>query len=358
MSFHVYNQISAPQDHVYKLVQIPPDLLEIIKAGDQNLQFKAPSATKNHLVVCTDNDTYTVRQMNHSNTVLLINDMLLNPLNTTLKHISQPPADSHLLLGFSLSSYEYELTPTNGYIDVSGVATYTGKDAVTSEKTVADVLADLPIASAKFDREWHLLCGSEVGGRAVLLDPAFVTDVLYTVISHLISKRADVFNPEDVAREIQQDDSRVTLPVVSTVAGKFCVRTADGKWQFENEAVARWFGVETLKHTPGAIADNELLLQWKSSLPPFFIAPLEMRLLHGHYCRPAAGKVRYLARAALSPEIHARIKEMFQMVREWDYDEFLPFVAEFIPATKKADSVLLKYTRKRRVGKRFVVGPR
>lgn len=356
MSFHVYNQISSAQDHVYKLVQIPPDLLALMKAGDQKILFKAPAAAKNHLVVCTDNDTYTVRQMNHSNTVLLVNDMQANPLGATLAHLALPP-EGRLLLGVSLSSYEYELTPTSGYIDVSGIATYTGQGAIASQKTVADVLADLPIARLQFEREWHQICGSEVDGRAVLLGLAFVTDALYSLISHLVAQRVDAFDPAQVAEQVQKDDPRVSAAVVATLAGKFCVRVA-GHYQLDKEAVAQWFGVEALKHSAGAVADNELLLQWKSSLPPFFSAPLEMRLLHGHYCRPAPGKVRYLARAALSPEIHARIKEMFQMVREWDYDEFLPFVAEFIPATKKADSVLLKYSRKRRVGKRFVVGPR
>lgn len=357
MSFHVYNQISAAQDHVYKLVQLPPALLDVMKTGNQKIQFKAPGATKNHLVVCTDNDTYTVRQMNHSNTVLLVNDMSANPLDASLTHRSLAPA-GRVLLGVALSSYEYELTPTDGYIDTSGIATYTGSGPVPSKKTVSDVIADLPIALLQFADQWHLACGSEVDGLAVLLSPAFVTDVLYTVISHLVATRADTFDPVDVASQVQKDDSRVTAPVVATIAGKFCVRTAEGQLQLDEEAVARWFGLEVLKRTPSAVSDNELLLQWKSSLPPFYSAPLEMRLLHGHYCRPEVGKVRYLARAALSPEIHARIKEMFQMVREWDYDEFLPFVAEFIPATKKADSVLLKYSRKRRVGKRFVVGPR
>lgn len=357
MSFHVYNQILTPKDHVYKLVQLPPALLELIKAGDQQLHFKAPESVKNHLVVCTNDDTYVVRQMNHSNTMLILNDMAINPLGVSLAHTTLLP-EGHLLLGVALSSYEYELSATDGYIDTSEIDSYDGSGTTKSQKSVADVLADLPIAPLQFETQWHRLCGSEVDGRAVLLSASFVTDALYTMISYLIANRMDAFEPEKVAPHMLREDPRLTAPIVATLTGRFCSSSTDNQWQLDKESVACWFGVETLKRLATAVPDNELLLQWKSSLPPFFNAPLEMKLLHGNYCRPDAGKVRYLARAALSPEISARIKEMFLIVREWDYDEFLPFVAEFIPPTKKADSVLLKYSHKRRVGKRFVLGPR
>lgn len=356
--FSVYNQISTPQDHVYKLVQLPPSLLELMKSSSsESLEFKAPSSAKNHLVICSDSETYTVRQMNHSNTVLLLNDMAPNPLEKRLDHLVPSEAADRILVGVGLSSYEYELTPTEGYIDTLDVPMYDGTAVPKSAKTVETVLADLPIAREKFRQQWHRILGCEIEGVAVLLSPQFVTDALYTLISVLVAERQTAFDVLDVAPRVQEENPKITSAVVNTLAERFC-RRLNSVYELDETEIATWFGVETLKKTLSPVSDNELLLEWKSSLPPFFTAPLDLALLRGFYCRPVTGKVRYLARNSLSPEIHARIKEMFQMVREWDYDEFLPFVAEFIPPSKKADSVLLKYTRKRRVGKKVLVGPR
>lgn len=356
MSFHLYKPIYTPLDHVYKLVQLPPELLSYIKTSpNEPLQFKSPLSSKTLLVLCTKDTTYTVRQSNHSNTQLLLTDMAINKYKLRLEPFSGPDPLPRLL-GLGQSSYIYELTEAEGNIDPSGVPEYDGTSSEGS-KTLQQVIEDSPIDAAAFLPQWHALRGSEVDKKAVFLAPKFVTDAVYTLISIVIAEKLLLFKPEDVEAKFAQQNSRYTRPILDTLCGMFCSQE-NGLFVMDNSKVARWFGIETLKATPGTLTDKKLLLQWKLSLPPFFNAPLDLKVLQGSYFRPSPNVVQYVDKSKLHGEIHSRIKEMFVMVKEWDYEEFLPFVEEFIPSTKKPESVILKYARRKRVGKKFVVCPR
>ena len=82
--------------------------------------------------------------------------------------------------------------------------------------------------------------------------------------------------------------------------------------------------------------------------------------MRGYYCRPLNEQIQFLNPSTLTPgDMSTRVKELFQIVKEWEYEEFLPFIEEFIPKGKKPESIVLKYAKKKRVGKnRFMVCPR
>lgn len=359
MSFSIYNQLTCPTEYTYKLVQLPKGLVEYIKKdAGKPLQFKAPTDVKNHLAICTDTTTYTVRQMNHSNTQLLVNDMAINNLDRYLEEAG-PETPPRRMLAIGLASYLYELSEAHGNIETVGLPIYDGpgSDLLEATKSLDEVRDDSPIASESFLQHWHALCGSVVDGKAVLLSQKLVTEVLHTIISLMIAADLQNFDVERMAEQAAEHNKYFTEEIVETVAYKFS-NVEDGVFSLDTERVAKWFGIETLRNNNGTFTEKELLLEWKSSLPPFFNASLELKLLLGHYCRPNAGQIRYLRPDSLSGDLHTRIKKMFQIVKEWDYDEFLPFVQGFVPASKKADTIILKYARKRRAGKKFVVCPR
>lgn len=298
--------------------------------------------------------------MNHSNTVLLVNDMSINKYGKTLVGMADKVPNvepNHTLLAIGLSTYQYQLTPTPGYIDATDVPIYDGKTKVDASKTVADIRSDSPIAVSAFPAAWYRIRGCDIDGQAVILSPGLVTDVLHTLISILIAQRLELFTLEDVADRALEQNPIHTENVLVTVTENFCERI-DGKLHLRKAAIAQWFGVETLKSCKQSLPDKELLLKWKSSLPPFFNVLLDLALLHGFYCRPTVGKLRYLPRDSLAGDIQTRVKEMFLIVKDWGWEEFLPYVEEFIPSTKKPEAVILKFARKKRVGKTFVVCPR
>lgn len=362
MSFSVFSQVGNNDDDIYKLIQLPKSLLEYLKTPGNDLEFKAPESTKNQLVLCTDSETYHVRQMNHSNTQFVVEDLSSDKISKQLRYsFNEPELEStNNLLAVGECSYLYELTLIEGEIETQGLPIYDGTDALLEGfhiRTIQDVLNDSPIAGKCFDKKWHSLCGSKIEDRAVILHPSFVTEGLYSLISILIAEKRESFTLDQILPLLMEQNERFTKDVLKTLVGKFCEQE-DMEYKLNKPDITKWFGVMELKKVMTSCSDKDLLLNWKLSLPPFFNALLDLKGLQGHYYRPFVGSVQYLNPSGLSQDIHSRIKEMFKLVKEWDYEEFLPFVKEFIPATKKADAVILKYAKKKRNGKRFTVAPR
>lgn len=362
MSFSVFNQVANNNDDIYKLVQLPKELLEYLKTEDNVLEFKSPVSSKNQLVLCTDSDTYLVRQMNHSNTQLVVEDLSEPGTKKELRYIfgDDQFESPNNLLAVGLCSYLYELTPFSGEIETEDLPIYDGSSALLvtlTPRTTEEVLGDSPIAGNQFYQKWHELGGCNINNQAVILDPAFITEALYAFVSIIIAEKLSAFSIGQISLLISDENPKYTMSVVQTLAGKFC--DLEGTQYTLNSArIAKWFGIMTLKKMATSCTDKDVLLNWKSSLPPFFNALLDLRALHGHYFRPIIGNVQYLNPDGLSMEIHARIKEMFEMCKEWDFDEFLAFIKQFIPSTKKPDAVILKYAKKKRNGKLFIICPR
>jgi hypothetical protein len=52
-------------------LELTPDLYNSVQNGE-NLKIKAPSGNSTELVVCTPSTTFRLRQMNQSNTLMLV----------------------------------------------------------------------------------------------------------------------------------------------------------------------------------------------------------------------------------------------------------------------------------------------
>ncbi|KAL7664780.1 Sister chromatid cohesion protein DCC1 [[Candida] zeylanoides] len=363
--YSLYARTEFPPDHSYKLIQLPPALLRCVEgaAGGAELVIKAPSADAGHLVLCTADETYQLRQMNHSNTVLLVgaNARLEHP------HGAPPPppaaageaaAAATALVSLATLSYEYEPTPTSGHIDTEGLPVFDGGELRGRDISVAELRAVSAISARQFDRQWAALCGSEVRGRAVLLAAPLVTELLSLLLTTLIADGVDyrtaAIDAAAWGARVAPQHASATPAVVRTIVAKF------GATQLDHGAIAAWYGVEQLRrHTAvRAVADGAFLVAWKASLPAFYNVPLDLALLRGHYCRPAPGTLQHLSAASLSTDVAARVKDLFRVAPEWEYDDFVAFLEGYVPAGKKAESVVMKYARKRKAGRRVVVSPR
>lgn len=372
-SYSTYQEIKSPTDHTYKLLQLTPDLLDYIKSNEHGeLLLKSPPILKNHIVLVTDNKTWKMRQMNHSNSVLLLNNMKINKLNKTLEHIIPVEEPTNQLLGIANLAYEYELSKIPGYIEIGNLPTYDGNFEVANEidssRNVEALMNDSPISREEFYKEWYTLCGCEIEGKAVILSKEFITDGLQLLIPILITKdidyKSDAFNINisDISKEMRQQNRLYTQEVTITILHKFCIKHHESSmFKLNNLAVAKWFGIQTLFSTnANLISPKDFLLKWKSSFPPFYNVPIDLSQMRGYYCRPLNEQIQFLNPSTLTPgDMSIRVKELFQIVKEWEYEEFLPFIEEFIPKGKKPESIVLKYAKKKRVGKnRFMVCPR
>ena len=80
---------------------------------------------------------------------------------------------------------------------------------------------------------------------------------------------------------------------------------------------------------------SEFLLNWKTSLPSFYNPPLDISQLAGYYCSPIENKILYVDPESLSENLSQRFKELFELDKSWNYDEFIPFIKSlFLPVKR------------------------
>lgn len=336
--YSVYQQLNEDTNatkYTYKLLQLPSKILNQLESKSTNLYIKSDI---NSLALCTDSETFKLRQMNHSNTVLLLN--------------KEP---DNKLIGFQKTSYEYELTEIKGSIDTSDIPIFNGQTA--QQPIDLRALEDNSICShQEFLSNWYELGGCEIDNGAYIMSADIITELLHLLITKLMSLQVHEFSPEDVSSIITPpyNDSMLT-----SIIHKFCIIESE-KYQLNDLKITQWFGIVEMSKINHKMTDiSEFLLNWKTSLPSFYNPPLDISQLAGYYCSPIENKILYVDPESLSENLSQRFKELFELDKSWNYDEFIPFIKKFVPAGKKVDSIILKYGKKKKVGRdRFIVCPR
>lgn len=367
-SYAVYQQIEAPRDKVYKVVQLPKDFGEHIEEGKDNIVIKSGDDNRNYTVLCTNNKTWKVRQLNHSNTVMLMS----NPNHAYVPrkiepHVKHEEILKNSLFGIANLTYEYELTRSLGYIDDTLLPVYDGKNRIQDGKTVQDLINDSPISEGEFFKHWFCKGGCDINGVAVILADAFLKEALLVIISILISEgvnyrsESPMIKMHELSQAVAQQGIYYSEEVTKTLLNRYGYSSDGGStFTLNNHAIAKWFGIYTLKTMlTTLISPDDFLLKWKSTLPPFYNVPIDLPYLKGYFCRPVTDRIQFLHPETLPLTLAARISELFKVSKEWQYDEFLPFVEPYVPEGKKVESILLKHVRKKRLNNRkFVVCPR
>lgn len=131
MSVNLYNKLEPETG--YKLLQLSDDLLDAFQTGP--VKFKALSDDAGNVVLCSEDKTWVIKQRNHSNTVILMNEFAPtggipeDKINTF--GLPRPGAD---WAGFSTLDSELEPRLVDGSIDVTQLDIYHGKDVPLTRK--------------------------------------------------------------------------------------------------------------------------------------------------------------------------------------------------------------------------------
>lgn len=354
MLYSVYQELKPDADYTYKLLQLPPDLLQTIESGDGDIVLKSTqSQAGNHLVVCNNNTTWKLRQMNHSNHVELLDNVNFN--QRTLPSTDQ----SNKLIGFANLSYEYELTPFSGLINTQNIPIYNGQKQFESI-SMHELLDNSPISSQQFLNHWYRLGGCEINGKAIILSEEWITMIINLILTILISQNFDYQNLQGdidmITNHVIAENNDYTESMVLTILQRFS--SIDGsKFKLNNEEISKWFGKQALSNSPLKLWKiPQFLLFWKSNLPEFYNVSLDLIDLKGYYCRPTEDTIKYIDSKSLSMDPQTRFLQLFKFAPNWEYQEFIPFVEPILQNGKKVDSMIMKYARKKKVTKsKFIV---
>ena len=135
MSKNIYSKLEL--DNSYKLIQLTPDLLEILKGEDKattgkpknNLHFKSLDTLKSNVVLCSNDKTWLLKQKDHSNTVLLLQDFIPDNDYSFLdeKSLYGHPNPTSDFLRFSGMSFEFEPRSIKGQLNLDLISFYLGE---------------------------------------------------------------------------------------------------------------------------------------------------------------------------------------------------------------------------------------
>ncbi|QLG71389.1 hypothetical protein HG535_0B04310 [Zygotorulaspora mrakii] len=378
MSANLYSKLI--HDSSYKLVQLAPDLLETLENTSQSeIKFKAVNNEKSDVVLCSKNKTWLIKEKHHSNTVMLLREFVATGQQTldekSLFGMPQPIND---LLAFSRTTSEYETRPAKGLLNIDHLPIYNGDVGFPTEpaklkfKTLDDVLDNSPASELESFTRWNLLGGCIVNGFPCLLSAEFLSNALHVTLMSVMAESLDLDSLtikdtfEAVNKDMSEGSNPYTKKVIETVLRKYGTKLDKGEkedkenWKLDRQEISRWYGIRALRKyaTKPSLPMEEFLVKWKSTFPPFSPFNIEMKMLGGWYFQPIARNIQYVSKDTLPTDIKERFKMLFRLQSQWDLENIIPFVDELNTKGLKPDIFVMKYARKKRVGKRYIVSSR
>lgn len=336
-------------DRSYKFLELTPDLLKIIEKKKEKLILKAPNDDSD-IVLCTSYATYQIRQRNHSNTVLVMED-------TSGEHKGYLE-EFH---GFASMSSVFETKKVKGSVYVDDLPIYDGVELELKHDSVLidHVRERSAISEKEFDKVWFENNGSALcNGMAVILRDELITKVLHILIMSITA--ADM-NPDELSLievfdTVKEEATEFTIDIVETVLKKFS-EDLNEPLKLDRIKISKWYGVHSLKKYVNnkMLTTSEFLIKWKSEIPPFFQCPLEISLLNGHFVTPLPEKIQYISKDSLPETIQPRLNYLFKLQSTWDLNELIPFISEFNVKDTKFEVFIMKYAKKKKIGKRILV---
>ncbi|KAF2764915.1 hypothetical protein EJ03DRAFT_355359 [Teratosphaeria nubilosa] len=288
--FFVLPEESQPQ---FRLLELPPELLEILTSTDAKpIHFKSSPNAASNLSLCTPTQTYTVRQVNTSNSVYITRP------HATATTNNGPTAPS--IHAIAKSDFTYELAPTKTTLDTvipyirAALPIYTSTGAHQlkpdlAPKTKADLFADIPFSDLECERGWKRLACFELddddnnakgcfipSGEAKL--QAWKSTVQrsheYGIdLTAAFNESLLIDSSSDLARKLSQ-------AILSSVAVDTSASQLDAS---ETVRQAGLWNLEAATQTRGAVKMAEFVGEWKDLLPEKWREMARLEELKGEY---------------------------------------------------------------------------
>ena len=381
MSVNLHSELGLAQSSsTYKLIELNDELLAELrdKSSKDKLQFKSLDKEGSHVVLCSSDKTWIVRQKDHSNLSMVMREDVVDTervLDPSACFGLPPPISDYI--GYARTTYEYETIKTEGQLSLDQVPVYNGsanfaqRESGTPSLSFEDMVNNSPISRKEALVEWHKLAGCTVAGQVCLLSKAFLHKALHVTLMSVLAESLDLdaLTLKEAATAVGKDMDDTFNPysseVVETVLNRFGKITSDSdeepkKWSLNRSMLASWYGVYALEKyaTKTGVLVDEFMLQWKSTFPPFLTCDIDTNMLRGHFFHPQAEQLQYISRDTLSMDPKERFRTLFKLQSSWDLADLEPFITDLNTKHLKIDSFVMKYARRRRVGKTTIVTAR
>ncbi|RUS21597.1 hypothetical protein BC937DRAFT_92141 [Endogone sp. FLAS-F59071] len=353
--------------HKYRLIELPKGLDALLE-DPNNVGLCIKGLPDDDAVLCTSESTFAIREVQLSNSLLLISPMLT-------EEEDDPAVPEIWSVQDNLSSI-VELTPCLPRLerlnDLLGTSMYAGPEAESQHsQTELYTLEDLQTLVQASDTELRMGLRDRnailIGDYYRLIQPAYLHTVLDTLITSATAEDMpfDALRLGDCAQSLQEHG--ISREIVRHCLRSFSETRDKGKvdervdeegdddevYTLSETKVCRFLGLRLLNAERGKSWNlQEFMILWESVVPDQFRVSLD--ILKGyHLLAPLptdptnlhARLITYFSHTDLPLDPARRFAELFAVRRRWTADEIEPYVADLVFDKKRLDAVLLKHTR-------------
>ncbi|CEP14108.1 hypothetical protein [Parasitella parasitica] len=334
----------------YSLIELGSD--ELVDAFESSTKIAIKGLANDEAVLCTESKTFIIRQVNTSNTVLLVN--------------TESTPDQHVIHGATTSTIELvPCTPRLNRIDtLLKESSYSGSENepdIIKNKTLYsyhDLLSIIQASENQLLDALEAKAAFQLDGYYRLFDRNYLHhlfDLLVTnatVHSYDFAQMTLAQAKLCITEEMNAVDQEETVPDQVVVASinafvthRVDVNDDDTRLTFDDAKICRFLG-EWLLSNPRAWELNDFLAVWQKLGHDVFKPKLQhldgLYLLHGDQMETF---IRYFPVADLPTDPRRRFASLFAEKFLWTGEEIEPFLMDLAPLSKEREHLLLKFTR-------------
>ncbi|KAI4239237.1 MAG: hypothetical protein LQ349_000547 [Xanthoria aureola] len=289
----------AHEQQNLRLLELPPILLELLTSQHPSkLSLKSNVSTEEtsgHAVLCSDNQTFQLRQVHSSNSVFLLQPSCIASdadqasashgittvakCEATLEAIPQSIQCTHQLKAAIpvLSNLEVDTIPPS-----------------TLPRGKLAIFDDCPFSVREFEQAWKDICALEVDGQAFRPSSEVLWKVWRSIVSGCILKGFSLDQDIDVsslARTIEEDDVPpfVMRPVVERLRVNNGV-ALHGYLRMSPVESVQWAGtvlLEARTEDGNAMSVAAFFHDWKDGLPESWRRYATLETIKGKFMQPS-----------------------------------------------------------------------
>ncbi|KAI9488097.1 sister chromatid cohesion protein Dcc1 [Zychaea mexicana] len=354
----------------YSLIELSNE--QIAEAIESSGELVIKGLPEDEAVLCTHDQTFGLRQVNTSNSLLLArqempNDPDLHVIDDLSHTVEVVPCLARL------TRLDELLQPTR----YSGQAS---EQINTKKKLYSynDLLSMVQASEAELLRglvERNAFC---LNGKYRILERSFMHGLLDALVTNatIVELNLDAMPVETAIDCIRQyhdengEDDVVPEEVAMACLEAFCDKQLDNTYKMDQEKVCRFMGEVILASARGKEwALDDFTQVWRKLVPDVFSPTMEM--LQGLYVvteRAATTAVfhqqrtqtyiSYFPLSELSVDPTQRFASLFAEKKQWTPEQILPYIQDLAPDQKARDALLLRFTRTLRSNGQILYGSR
>ena len=310
--------ITFGNTHDYILLQLQPEIC------NQDLEIKSSGSSS---VLCTPDRTFQLKDVQQSNTLLFVDakNQVNGQAKSWLEVTAIEPIFSEQLKQIPVYSPE---SPCEGI-------------------PTASLYASIPASTAEIGRVLRESMCIEISGKVARLDDEYICRLIHTTINAILAAGLDLENISQSAFDKAIEDEEEPSSFLNFILDRFSTNSS-----INATVIAQFIGIALLRRSsPKSL--SQFQAEWQSSLPKaIYTTSLDLSLLSGHFVLNNNLIVPIdIENLPLDPR--ARLTDLMTIKPRWSREELASFLdpIQAVPNKQKAiDSILLKYTRKIKLG--------